>query len=290
MKKLFLLATILACVSASVFAQFTYTSLDDPAGNLTTARGISNRGDIVGAYRVTPPRHALLVSKGQYFPLAPTSLLAADYSEAFKINNRGDVVGSYIGDDGFFHGFLLRKGVLTTLDFPGASQTEPYGINDSGVVVGEWDILDAEGNLLAYHGFVWRNGNFAEVEFPGSGDTALVGINASGDYVGIWDSGITDPTAHGFAFLKGSFTSFDVPGGAFTQADDISDNGQVVGVYLDAVGVEHGFLKFNDVYATLDFPGAAITTAWGVNNSGMVVGTYRDSSGATHGYIAQPAK
>jgi uncharacterized membrane protein len=279
MKKFFLLATILACVSA--FAQFTYTSLDDPAGNLTTARGISNRGDIVGAYRVTPPRHALLISNGQFLPLAPMSLLAADYSEAFKINNRGDVVGSYIGDDGFFHGFLLRKGVLTTLDFPGASQTELYGINDSGVVVGEWDILDPEGNLLAYHGFLWRNGDFSEVNFPGSGDTALVGI---------WDSGITDPTAHGFAFSKGSFSSFDVPGGAFTQADDISDNGQIVGVYLDAVGVEHGFLKFNDVYTTLDFPGAATTTAWGVNNWGMVVGTYRDTSGATHGFIAQSAK
>jgi hypothetical protein len=118
-------------------------------GTLTTARGINNHGDIVGAHPIVPPRDALLIKAGQLVPLAPNTVLGTNLSEAFKINDRGDVVGNFIGDDGFAHGFLLSAGVVTTLDFPGASDTYALGINDSGTVVGYWDVLDVNGNLLA---------------------------------------------------------------------------------------------------------------------------------------------
>ena len=157
---LFILSVLGLVVSAC--AQFTFTSLDYPGGNLTTARGINNRGDIVGAYRVTPPRHALLIRRGQFLPFAPTTLLGTDLSEAFKTNDRGDVVGQFVGDDGFTHGFLLSKGVVTTLDFPSASDTYAFGINESGTVVGYWDLLDATGNLLENHGFMWKGDAFTQ--------------------------------------------------------------------------------------------------------------------------------
>ncbi len=89
--------TLLAFV-ASAYAQFTFTSIDFPGGTLTTARGINNHGEIVGAYRVVPPRHALLIKAGQFIPLAPTTVLGTNYSEAFKSNDRGSVVGQFIGD------------------------------------------------------------------------------------------------------------------------------------------------------------------------------------------------
>ncbi len=81
-------------------------------------------------------------------PLAPSILLGANQSEAFKINDLGDVVGEFVGDDG---GFLLSKGVVTTLNFPGASDTYAFGVTNSDTVVGQWDILDADGNTLARH-------------------------------------------------------------------------------------------------------------------------------------------
>jgi uncharacterized membrane protein len=211
MKRLLLVVAVVFVVSLSTAsAQFTFTSLDYPGGTLTTARGISNHGEFVGAYRITPPRHALLIKDGKFLPLDPASVLGTNYSEAFKNNDRGDVVGQYMGNDGFTHGFLLRKGVLTTLNFPTASDTYAYGISESGTVVGGWDILDSSGNTLVEHGFTWNNGNFTQVDFPGAADTVVLGINARGDLVGGWDTGVTATVGHGFLFTKGTYISFDV--------------------------------------------------------------------------------
>lgn len=194
MKRFSLLALTLLAFVASAYAQFALTSIDFPGGTLTTALGINNHGEIVGAYRIAPPRHALLIRAGQFIPLAPTTVLGTHFSQAYKSNDCGDVVGQFIGDDGFTHGFLLsKKGVVTTLDFPGDSDTNAYGINESGTVVGQWDLLDAVGNVLIVHGFTWNNGSFTQVDFPGAGDTYLFGINARGDLVGGWDPGITSP-------------------------------------------------------------------------------------------------
>ena len=288
MKRLSMLALVLFALVASASAQFTFTSIDFPGGTLTTARGINNHGDIVGSYRIEPPRHALLIRGGNFIPLAPTTVLGTNFSEAFKSNNRGDVVGEFIGDDGFTHGFLLSQGVVTILDFPGASDTFAFGINDSGTVAGYWDLLDAGGNLLAYHGFVWNNGAFAQVDFPGSGDTAVVGINARGDLVGAWDSGVTSPIGHGFVCSKRNCFSFDVPGATVTQADDINAHGQVVGTYIDTGGAQHAFLAVGANITTFDFPGAALTSAWGINSAGQIVGDYRNADNALHGFLAQP--
>jgi probable HAF family extracellular repeat protein len=290
MKRYFLLALILAA-TVSAYAQFTFTSLDYPGGTLTTARGINNHHKIVGAYRITPPRHALLIAHGQFIPLAPTTFLATHYSEAWKINDHSDVVGQYIGDDGFFHGYLLSKGGdLTTLDFPGASDTYAYAINESGTVAGQWDLLDPNGNTLIVHGFTWKDGSFTQVDFPGAGDTYLFGINERGDLVGGWDPSITSPLEHGFVCSKGHCSTFDVPvaGAPATQADDINEDGQIVGAYIDASGALHGFLTKDDSFTTLDFPGAASTIAWGINDEGQIVGIHLDAVGAApRGFIAR---
>ena len=288
MKRFTMLAWMLLAFVASACAQFTFTSIDFPGGTLTTARGINNHGDIVGAYRSVPPRHALLIRAGNFIPLAPTTVLGTNLSEAFKSNDRGDVVGDFIGDDGFTHGFLLSNSVMTTLDFPGASDTEAFGINESGTVVGQWDLLDSNGNTLIVHGFTWSNGLFTQFDFPGAGDTYLFGINARGDLVGGWDPGITSPLEHGFVCSKGQCFSFDVPGSALTQADDINALGHIAGVYIDASGGQHGFLAVGANFTTLDFPGAVLTGAWGINSAGQIVGNYRNADNVLHGFLAQP--
>jgi probable HAF family extracellular repeat protein len=286
MKRLLLLTLVLVATTLSAYAQFTFTSLDFPGGTKTTARGINNRGSIVGSYRIDPPRHALAIRHGHFVPLAGSGPLGANFSEAFKINDHGDVVGDY--DDGVTHGFLLHKGVLTTLDFPGADATIAFGINDSGVVVGEWDLLDAQGNLLAYHGFLWKNGAFSDVNFPGSADTSILGINSEGDYVGLWDSDVNAPAGHAFVETEDRFTSFDVPDATLTQATDINEDGKIVGLYVDANGATHGFLKTHASFTTIDYPGAAYTSAWGVNSGGQIVGTHLDTVDAPdRGFIAQ---
>jgi probable HAF family extracellular repeat protein len=289
MKRSFLLLTlVLVSAWASAYAQYRFTSLDYPGGTKTFARGINDRGTIVGAYRINPPRHALVIRQGKYMPLDPNSVLGGlNFSEAFKINNHGDVVGDY--DDGATHGFLLHKGELTTLDFPGADLTLALDINDSGVVVGEWDILDPQGNTLAYHGFIWKDGAFTDVEFPGSSDTSILGINNKGEYVGIWDTDINAPTAHGFVSSQGEFTSFDAPSTTLTEANDINDEGQIVGLSIDVNGTSHGFLKMSNSFTAIDYPGAASTEAWGINSKGEIVGVHvHTADSAPLGFIAKP--
>ena len=291
MKKLLFVSVLFLFGVSFAFGQFSFTSLDFPQGTLTTARGINNSGQIVGAYRVNPPRHAMFIDHAQYLPLGSGTLLDILYSEAFKINSRGDIVGQFIGDDGFTHGFLWRKGVITILDFPGASDTTPFGINDSGTVIGSWDILDADGNVLAYHGFVWKDGGFSEFNYPGSADTTITGINARGEMVGLWDSDITSPIGHGFICKGDACSSFDVPvaGVIVTQPNDINARGDIVGAYIDADNVTHGFRIHANNFLKIDFPDAVRTLVWGINAAGQMVGTYYDYSGApARGFLAEP--
>jgi uncharacterized membrane protein len=290
MKRPALLALSLLTLVASAYAQLKFTSIDFPGGTLTTARGINDHGEIVGAYRIVPPRHAMLIKNGNIIPLAPTTILGTDYSEAFKINDRGDVVGQIIGDDGFAHGFLLSGGVVTTIDFPGASDTYAFGINESGTVVGYWDLVDANGNVLANHGFTWNGGVITQLDFPGSVDSAVLGINARGDLVGSWDSSVTS-TEHSFVCAKaGQCFSFDFPGSTLTQADDINAHGEITGGYIDANGVLHGFLVVGANFTSFDFPGATNTIGFGINSAGQIVGRYSAADGSNHGFLAEPAQ
>ena len=64
---------------------------------------------------------------------------------ALDINAHGDIVGNYVTADGKTHGFLLSKGIFTTIDVPGAGLlSEANGINDAGVIVGIWGLVTEE--------------------------------------------------------------------------------------------------------------------------------------------------
>ena len=52
------------------------------------------------------------------------------------INARGDIVGRYRDADDNLHGFLLRNGAFSSIDFPDADFTVARGINSEGDIVG----------------------------------------------------------------------------------------------------------------------------------------------------------
>lgn len=69
------------------------------------------------------------------------------------INESRDMVGVYANtlDECFAfqaHGFLLRNGQYSAIDFPGSTFTDAFAISDDGVIVG--DFTDRKGNA---HGF-----------------------------------------------------------------------------------------------------------------------------------------
>jgi uncharacterized membrane protein len=100
-------------------------------------------------------------------------------------------VGEY--DVGGQHGFLLSKGVFTTIDVPGASGTVAFGINPGGDIVGFFAV--GSGSTSQLHGFLLSKGVFTTIDVPGMSETLAFGINPQGDIVGYTTN---FDVAHGF--------------------------------------------------------------------------------------------
>jgi hypothetical protein len=91
------------------------------------------------------------------------------------INNEGDIAGFYTDAGGVIHGFLDNHGVFTTVDAPGATETELLGLNDLGIAVG-FDIVNG-----VTHGIIYntKTGTFTTLDA-----VSTTGINDKGDIVG----------------------------------------------------------------------------------------------------------
>lgn len=241
----------------------------------------------------------------------------------FAINSGGDVVGAYyLGGD---HGFLLRDGVYTTIDFEG-NNSSLTGINDNGQTVGTaavaatdvvflYDIttqsftpLDVPHTTFAVSGGInnsgdvagsWYNAKVGQAGFefdlsvyriidpPGKAPATVVGISDAGRVVG-YVTGI-NATNNNFEFFAGQFKPLIIPDAPGATVEGISPNGDaVVGWYQSAPGVESGFLYQNKTVQTLQLPGAAQTFAFGINSAGQVVGYFVNADFIYHGFLWTP--
>ena len=113
---------------------------------------------------------------------------------AAAINNRGDIAG-FETNGGNVEGFLkLTSGHVITLNVPGASMTQAFGVNDGDIVVGAYQV--GTGSSTQSHGFIWAPGfGFENVDDPnGIGATTVNGINDHGRLVGFYtdSAGNTD--------------------------------------------------------------------------------------------------
>ena len=57
-------------------------------------------------------------------------------------------MGSYVDSSFNSHGFLYNGGAFSSVEFPGATSTRAYGINNSGQIVGTY--VDSSGNERAF--------------------------------------------------------------------------------------------------------------------------------------------
>jgi hypothetical protein len=96
------------------------------------------------------------------------------------------------------HGFLRRGGVFTSIDFPLASATVIWGINDGGDLAGYY------ADSSAVHGFVFAKGAFNTVDVAGASQTLLTRINNKGQVAGVFLDALSEE--HG---LTGTPVTFD---------------------------------------------------------------------------------
>jgi uncharacterized membrane protein len=165
---------------------------------------------------------------------------------------------------------------FTTINVPGALQTLSLGINNSGVIVGQY--VDKSG---VAHGYILNGKRVTTVDDPNGEDTFCnkVSSNVAIAVVGSYTNLNTNEDA-AFLYKHGKFTDIPGPTGAIASAAyGINDRGEIVGYYLDSARVPHGFLLKGSTYTTLDVPGALRTFATGINNKGYIVLAWEGSTG-----------
>jgi hypothetical protein len=186
------------------------------------------------------------------------------------INDLGEIVGYYSDSQGNAQGFYRSAaGVLSPLNFPGATSTEVYGINKSGAISGLY--RNAQGTF----GFVEFGGVYASFVIPGESFPATegFGINNIAQVI-VYSQAIGAPTwvrsADG-----ATYTITSVPGAPWNVGRGINDSGQTVGTACLGPNCQLPYLMEADhvSYSLLSVPGATQgASAFGINNLGDIVG------------------
>jgi probable HAF family extracellular repeat protein len=175
----------------------------------------------------------------------------------------------------------------SSVDFPGAPQTNLYAVNNQGQYVGA--SIDAGGtdhavffdgktfSLLNPNGVVGTNFSFA------------LSLNLRGDIVGGYIDGSN--AAHGFLYNGGNVTDIDFPGASGTYAYGINDRREIIGVYADAAQNQHAFLLRDGVYKNNDLAGGVVTVPFSINDFSEIVGEFANvASTVGHGYLELNSK
>jgi len=264
-------SSLLVCVPTA-WAATTETSLPTtihyPGSTSTAARGINNRGEIVGTY-----------------------VCAAACIN--PVTGETSTAGT--------HGFLLQDGVYTRIDVPaqGRTATVARGISEQGTVVGHYNV----GSVT--HGFTYLDGDYVypidvpaeDFDHPASTlrDTLPVRISPECDIVGCFhEDNQTMTTMHGWLLHNGTFTVLATPhypGDTGSRDPDTMNNGiaptgEIVGFYLSS-GVSYVADK-DGIVTTFTFEGNLFTLAWDVNARGDIVGVRGDNQAHTLGFPLNP--
>jgi hypothetical protein len=262
-----LVVGFLGCCQVIHGAPYTFTTIDAPYQGVfqTYANGINDGGEIVGLFYEASTGlngHAFLLQNGSF----SAYFLSPSGTEFDGINNQGAVVGLSAG------GILFQNGQVSTISVPGAEQTSPRGINNSGQIVGTADVSSG------LESFLLSGGNYSVFNVGGSAD----GINDVGQIVGT-------QSTHGYLLSNGISSLIDFPGASGTSLDGINDQGTIVGFYFPAgTQMTQGLILNQQGFQTFGFPGSIATELLGINDQDDIVGNYTDTNGVVHGFLAVP--
>jgi hypothetical protein len=212
------------------------------------------------------------------------------------INDLGESVGFYSVENPadpsavIFHGFKRApSGSTVVVDLPGASDSALLGINNRGVLVGQFDL----GDQSVGGSFVQSRGHFTILSDPPGASPFNVFASKLNDLNVVVGSFIgVDGNQHAFWLRASNYTTFDVPGATVTGLGGINDRGEAVGV-SDAIG---GFvldIATSSVSSSIACPDGFETFPEGINNRGQITGRCSitgEPGTPFHAFIATPAQ
>jgi uncharacterized membrane protein len=142
-------------------------------------------------------------------------------SFANAINDSGEIVGEF-DDAGDWKAYLFDGTNYITLLPPGASGSNAYGINNSGIVTVQW-CCDIHENS---HSSLFDGTNYTSIDVPGATNTYAYNINSAGDVVFRWyGSGVS----HGALLTGGKYYFVEPSGCRDSEAFAVNDHHIIVG-------------------------------------------------------------
>jgi hypothetical protein len=167
-----------------VYSNGIFTDIIDPKGELTEANAINDKGVIVGVYSIGNYSYGFVFDGKKYrdVTIGGTPTLFSPTG----INDKGQISGNYLKTfTDTYHGFLLDGKKLTSVDFPNATNTVLYNMNDKGEIAGVW-----EDDHQKDHGGVYASAmaTYYTTDVPDADGTTVQGIDdqesLSGYYFG----------------------------------------------------------------------------------------------------------
>jgi probable HAF family extracellular repeat protein len=157
-----------------------FRTIDVPGTSFTVVEGINDFGDMVGIFLNDSNQGfatSFLLHKGKFtkfsFPGADPGTTGA-----MSINNSGVIVGTYLLKSDR-HGFMVKNGHFSSIDFPGAAETQVFKISNDGDIVGTYSMPFGVSN-----GFSFANGKFKTINQPNTSFNAVRGVNSHDQIVG----------------------------------------------------------------------------------------------------------
>lgn len=272
-------------------ANLKYTNIDLPGQQATLPEAINASGQIAGDVQdLNGNFHGYRIDKdGSNLMLIDFPGSLASSTGVSGMNSRGDIVGSYTDTAFVTHGFLLRDGSFSTIDFPNAIFNSATGINDRGEIVGLYDSADG-----GVHGYLFDGHEFTTIDDPNA--PVIIGPNntpiTKTDIFSINNHGVMAGVSHNdsFTFFQsfllshGEFDYIAVPGfPGGTRLQQTNDALDAIGSLTDNnTFAIHGLLLRHGEFSIVDPPGAAFTSLTGINSAGEIVGFDLDNTGTFH--------
>ena len=153
-----------------------FSSMDHDGHFNTMPFGINSAQTIVGCMHNPGTMHGFIMQDGGFVSMSPA------YEMYTAINDTGTIVGWHHAAPSKVLSFVLSGTGQVNFNFPGATNTQAYGINVYGAVVG-WYGTDTNG-----HGFLMKDGKFTSIDIPNATLTHAVGINNAGRIVGYYEN------------------------------------------------------------------------------------------------------
>jgi uncharacterized membrane protein len=213
--------------------------------------------------------------------------------DAQGINARGDIVGGYRDAAGRNHGYLWKRGEVTTIDYPGAAFTLARGISPRGDIVGNYR-MPGEPAVNSHGYLLKRDGTFVNIDYPGHTNTVPQRILPDGTILGCLHD--TDMMMTMRGVLMGRRGNEETDAFASMHNGATPDAELIVGFFrnmmtdrVEGYVIEDGeftpFVVPGSIQTGSSPPGFPATAAWDVNPRGEIVGVYTDPAGRLHGFV-----